>query len=44
MKRNEDDLKDLRDNIRPTNIIEIPEGEEREAENMFEDIITEKLP
>ena len=45
MKRNEDSLRDLWDNIKCTNIhiIGVPEGEEREKgpEKIFEEIIVE---
>ena len=48
MKRNEDSLRDLWDNIKGSNIriIEVPEGEEREkgSEKIFEEIIFEKTP
>ena len=48
MKRNEDSLRDLWDNIKSTNIriIGVPEGEEREKghEKMFEGIIVKKFP
>ena len=48
MKRNEDSLRDLWDNIKCNNIhiIEVPEGEEREKgpENIFEDITAENFP
>ena len=48
MKRNEDSLRDLWDNIKCTNIciIGVPEGEEREKgpEKIFEEIIVEKFP
>ena len=48
MKRNEDSLRDLWDNIKCTNIciIEVPEGEEREIgpEKMFEEVIAENFP
>ena len=48
MKRNEDRLRDLWDNIKCTNIriIEIPEGEEREKgpEKILEEIIVENFP
>ena len=48
MKRNEDSLRDLWDNIICTNIyiIGVPEGEEREKppEKIFEEIITENIP
>ena len=47
-KRNEDNLRDLWDNIKCTNIhiIEVPEGEEREKgpEKIFEEIIVENFP
>ena len=46
-KLNEDSLRDLRDNIKYTNIhiIGVPEGEEREIldENIFEEIIVENF-
>ena len=48
MKRNEDNLRDLWDNIKRKNIhiIGVPEGEEREKgpEKIFEEIIVEKFP
>ena len=48
IKRNEDSLRDLWDNIKHTNIhtIGVPEEEEREtgAENIFEDIIAKNFP
>ena len=48
MKRNEDSLRDLWDNIKCTNIciIGVPEGEERERgpEKIFEEIIVENFP
>ena len=48
MKRNEDSLRDIWDNIKCNNIhiIGVPEGEEREKgpEKIFEEIITEKFP
>ena len=48
MKRNEDSLRDLWDNIKRNNIriIGVPEGEEREKgpEKIFEDIIVENFP
>ena len=48
MKRNEDSLRDLWDNIKRNNIriIGVPEGEEREKgpEKIFEDMIVEKFP
>ena len=48
MKRNEDSLRDLWDNIKPNNIriIRVPEGEERERgpEKIFEEIIVETFP
>ena len=48
MKRNEDSLRDLWDNIKHTNIsiIGIPEGEKRERRNLrkiFEEIIAENF-
>ena len=46
MRRNEDSLRDLWDNIKCTNIriIGVPEGEEREKgpEKIFEEIIVKK--
>ena len=48
MKRNEDSLRDLWDNIKRNNIhiIGVPEGEEREKgpEKIFEEIIIENFP
>ena len=48
MKRNEDSLRDLWDNVKRNNIriIGIPEGEEREKgpEKIFEEIIVENFP
>ena len=48
MKRNEDRLRDLLDNIKCINIhiLEIPEGEESEKgpEKIFEEIIAENFP
>ena len=48
MKRNEDSLRDLWDNIKHTNIriIGVREGEEREKgpEKIFEEIIVENFP
>ena len=48
MKRNEDSLRDLWDNIKCKNIriIRVPEGEEREKgpEKIFEDIIVKNFP
>ena len=48
MKRNEDSLRDLWDNIKRTNIliIGVPEGEEREKgpEKIFEEIIVKNFP
>ena len=48
MKRNEDSLRDLSDNIKRNNIhiIGVPEGEEREKgrEKIFEEIIVENFP
>ena len=48
MKRNEDSLRDLWDNIKCNNIriLGVPEGEEREKgpEKIFEEIIVENFP
>ena len=48
MKRNEDSLRDLWDNIKCTNIhiIEVPEGEEKGkgSEKTFEDITAKNFP
>ena len=48
MKRNEDSLRDLWDNIKRTNIciIGVPEGEESEKEpkKIFEEIIVKNFP
>ena len=48
MKRNEDSIRDLWDNVKCTNIciIGVPEGEEREeeCEKIFEEIIPENFP
>ena len=48
MKRNEDSLRDLWDNIKCTNIhiVGVPEGEEQEKgpEKIFEEIIVENFP
>ena len=48
MKRNEDSVRDLRDNIKHNNIhiIGVPEGEEREKgpEKVFEEITVENFP
>ena len=48
MKRNEDSLRDIWDNIKCTNIliIGVPEGEEREKgpEKIFEEMIAENFP
>ena len=48
MKRNEDSLRDLWDNIKRTNIhiIGVPEGEEREKgpKKIYEEIIVENVP
>ena len=47
MKRNEDSLRDLWDNIKPNNIriVGVPEGEEREKgpEKIFEETIVENF-
>ena len=48
LKRNEDTLRELWDNVKRTNIhvIGVPEGEEREKEpeKIFEEIKTENFP
>jgi len=48
MKRTEDSLRDLWDNIKPTNIriIQVPEEEEKKKgyEKFFEEIIVENFP
>ena len=48
MKRNEDSLRDIWDNIKPTNIhiIGVPEGEkrEKEPEKIFEEITVKNFP
>ena len=48
MKRNEDSLRDLWDNVKRTNIciIGVPEGQEREKgpEKIFEEIIVKNFP
>ena len=48
MKRNEDSLRDLWDNVKHNNIriIGVPEGEEREKgpKKIFEEIIVENFP
>ena len=48
MKRNEDSLRDLWDNVKCTNlqIIGVPEGEEREKgpEKIFEEITAKNFP
>ena len=48
MKRNEDSIRDLWDNIKHNNIhvLGVPEGEEREKgpEKIFEEIIVENFP
>ena len=47
LKRNEDSLREIWDNIKPTNIhiIGVPEGEEREkgTEKIFQEIIAKNL-
>ena len=45
MKRNEDSLRDLWDNIKHTNIhiIGVSEGEEKESEKILEEIIAENF-
>ena len=48
LKRNEESLRELLDNVKRTNIhiIEVPEGQEREngTEKIFQEIIAEKFP
>ena len=48
MKRNEDSLRDLQDNIKHNDIhfIGVPEGEEKEKgpEKIYEEIIVENFP
>ena len=46
MKRNEDSLRDLWDNIKYPNIhiIGVPEGEEKGPEKLFEEIIAQNIP
>ena len=46
MKRNEDSLRDIWNNIKHTNIriIGVPEGVEKGPEKIFEEIITENIP
>ena len=48
MKTNEENLRELWDNVKCTNmcVIGVPEGEEREkgAEKIFQEIIAEKFP
>ena len=48
LKKNEDSLRDLWDNVKHTNIsiIRVPEGEEREkgSNKIFEEIIAENFP
>ena len=46
MKRTEDSLRDLWDNIKCTNIriIGVPEEEEKKKEKIFEEIIVENFP
>ena len=48
LKRNEESLRELWDNVKHTNIhiTGVPEGEEREkgTENIFEEIIAENFP
>ena len=46
MKRNEDSLRDLWDNIKCNNvrIIGVPEGEEKGPKKIFEEIIVENFP
>ena len=46
MKRNEDSPRGLWDNIKHNNIhiIDVPEGEDKEPENLSEQIISENFP
>ena len=46
MKRNEDSLRDLWDNIKDTNswIIGVPEEKEKESEKIFKEITVENFP
>ena len=48
LKRNEESLRELQDNVKRTNIciIGVPEGEEREkeTEKIFQEIIAENFP
>ena len=46
MKRNEDNLRDLRENTKCTNIhiLGVPEGEEKALKKIFDEIIAENFP
>ena len=46
IKRNEDNLRDLQDKIKCTNIhiIGVPDGEEKGPEKIFEEIVAENFP
>ena len=46
IKRNEDNLRDLQDKIKRTNIhiIGVPDGEEKGLEKIFEEIVAENFP
>ena len=46
MKRNEDNLRDLRENTKCTNIhiLGVPEGEEKGLKKIFDEIIAENFP
>ena len=45
-KKSKDSLRDLQDNIKPTNIhiTRAPDGEETGTENLFEEIMAENFP
>ena len=46
LKTNEESLRELWDNVKCTNIciIGVPEGEEREREKLFKEVIAENFP